>query len=145
MLENNYSLAPPSSSKSPVPYVTLLNLTLGHTSYFHAHNNISMPYALNVIIKRSTNFANSFYPTKKHVGVFLLIQEILKKPPPPPPTIQFPLGLLPCTCNTPRCYCNAHFKPDLLCVQGIPYQYPPPTTPTSSITIQFIEFTFCND
>jgi hypothetical protein len=56
-----------------------------------------------------------------------------------------PPWLLPCICNTPRCHCNAHFKPDLLCVRGIPYQHPPPTTPTSSITIQFIEFTFCND
>jgi hypothetical protein len=62
-----------------------------------------------------------------------------------PPYNIVPPWLLPCTCNTPRYHCNARFKPDLLCVRGIPYQHPPPTTPTSSITIQFIEFTFCND
>jgi hypothetical protein len=62
-----------------------------------------------------------------------------------PPDNTVPPWLLLCTCNTPRCHCNARFKPDLLCVWGIPYQHPPPTTPTSSITIQFIEFTFCND
>jgi hypothetical protein len=50
----------------------------------------------------------------------------------------------PCTCNTPRCHCNARFKPDLLCVTGIPYQHQS-TAPTSTVTIQFIEFTFCND
>jgi hypothetical protein len=56
-----------------------------------------------------------------------------------------PTWLLPCTYNTPRCHCNARFKPDLLCVTGIPYQHQTPTTPTPTITIQFIEFTFCND
>jgi hypothetical protein len=56
-----------------------------------------------------------------------------------------PTWLLSCTCNTPRCHCNARFKPDLLCVIGIPYQHQPPTTPTPTITIQFIEFIFCND
>jgi hypothetical protein len=62
-----------------------------------------------------------------------------------PPDNTVPTWLLPCTCNTPRCHCNARFKPDLLCVRGVPYQHPPPTTPTSSIIIQFIEFTFYND
>jgi hypothetical protein len=56
-----------------------------------------------------------------------------------------PTWLLPCTCNTPRCHCNAHFKPNLICVTGIPYQHQPPTASTPTITIQFIEFTFCND
>jgi hypothetical protein len=56
-----------------------------------------------------------------------------------------PTWLLPCTCNTPRCHCNDCFQPNLLCVRGISYQHPPPTTPTPSITIRFIEFTFCND
>jgi hypothetical protein len=67
----NNSLAPLSSPKLPVPYVTLLNPTLGNTSYFHAHNNISMPYALNTIIKQSANFANSFYLAKIHDAIFL--------------------------------------------------------------------------
>jgi hypothetical protein len=56
-----------------------------------------------------------------------------------------PTWLLPCTCNTPRCHCNARFKPDLLCVTGTPYQHQPPTAPNPTITIQLIEFTFCND
>jgi hypothetical protein len=71
MLENNYSLAPPSSPKLLVPYGTLLNPTLGNTSYFHVHNNISMPYALNVIIKRFANFENSFYLAIIHDVLFL--------------------------------------------------------------------------
>jgi hypothetical protein len=54
----------------PVPYVTLLNPTLGNTSYFHEHN-FSMPYASNVIIKRSANFANSFYLAKLYDAIFL--------------------------------------------------------------------------
>jgi hypothetical protein len=62
-----------------------------------------------------------------------------------PPDNTIPTWLLPCTCNTPRCHCNARFKPDLLCVTGTPYQHQPPTAPTPTITIQFIEFTFCND
>ena len=56
-----------------------------------------------------------------------------------------PAWLLPCTCTTPRCHCNACFQPDLLCVHGIPYQHQPPTAPNPTLTIQFIEFTFCND
>jgi hypothetical protein len=71
MLGNNCSLAPPSSPKLPIPYVTLLNPILGNTSYFHAHNNISMPYVLNVIIKQFTNFANSFYLAKIPDVIFL--------------------------------------------------------------------------
>ena len=34
--------------------------------------------------------------------------------------------LLPCTCGQQRCHCNAIFKPNLLCVKGLPYQSPPP-------------------
>ena len=53
--------------------------------------------------------------------------------------------LLSCTCDTPRCHCNARLKPDILCVLGHPYNSPPPAAPTSAITIQYIEFTYCND
>ena len=56
-----------------------------------------------------------------------------------------PTWLLPCTCGTQRCHCNAKFKPDILCVIGHPYNHPPPEAPTTWITIQFIEFTYCND
>ena len=46
---------------------------------------------------------------------------------------------------TPRCHCNARLKPDILCVIGHPYNSPPPEAPTPEITIQYIEFTYCND
>ena len=44
-----------------------------------------------------------------------------------------------------RCHCNARLKPDILCVIGHPYNSPPPETPIPEVTIQFIEFTYCND
>ena len=47
-----------------------------------------------------------------------------------------PTWLLPCTCNTQRCHCNARLKPDILCVIGHPYNFPPPKAPTPEITIQ---------
>ena len=50
---------------------------------------------------------------------------------------------LPCTCDTQRCHCNARLKPNLLCIIGHPYNTPL-ETPTPDITIQFIEFTYCN-
>ena len=56
-----------------------------------------------------------------------------------------PNWLLPCTCRTQRCHCNARFRPDILCVKGLPYQNVPPTTTDQNLTIQFIEFTYCND
>jgi hypothetical protein len=56
-----------------------------------------------------------------------------------------PNWLLPCTCNTQRCHCNARFRPDLLCVKGLPYQNAPPRDIDPNLTIQFIEFTYCND
>ena len=56
-----------------------------------------------------------------------------------------PTWLLPCTCNTQRCSCNARLKPDIICLLGHPYNSPPPDAPTPTITIQFIEFTYCND
>jgi hypothetical protein len=54
-----------------------------------------------------------------------------------------PPWLLKCTCINIRCRCLARLKPDLLCVQGLPYQSQPPTAP--DLTIQLIEFTYCND
>jgi hypothetical protein len=56
-----------------------------------------------------------------------------------------PLWLLKCTCTNTRCRCLVKLKPDLLCVQGLPYQGIPPTAPDHNLTIQFIEFTYCND
>jgi hypothetical protein len=56
-----------------------------------------------------------------------------------------PPWLLPCTCDTQRYHCNARLKPDIICILGHPYNSPPPEAPTPAITIQFIEFTYCND
>jgi hypothetical protein len=56
-----------------------------------------------------------------------------------------PNWLLPCTCSTQRCHCNAKFRPDILCVKGLPYQNAPPSEVDPKLTIQFIEFTYCND
>jgi hypothetical protein len=56
-----------------------------------------------------------------------------------------PTWLLPCICSTNRCHCNARFRPDILCVKGLSYQSNPPTDIDPNLTIQFIEFTYCND
>ena len=56
-----------------------------------------------------------------------------------------PNWLLPCTCGYQRCHCNSRFRPNILCVKGLPYQNEPPTNIDQTLTIQFIEFTYCND
>jgi hypothetical protein len=55
--------------------------------------------------------------------------------------------LLLCTCNnqTQRCQCNAKLRPDILYIQNHPYNAEPPTQPNPTLTVQFIEFTYCND
>ena len=53
--------------------------------------------------------------------------------------------LLPCTWNTQRCHCNSRFRPDILCVKGLPYQSDSPIEINPNLTIQFIEFTHTND
>ena len=62
-----------------------------------------------------------------------------------PPDNTVPSWLIQCSCNTPRCQCNARFRSDLLCVQGIPYKGTPPTKPNPNIKIQFIEYSYTND
>ena len=56
-----------------------------------------------------------------------------------------PTWLLPCTSGAQRFHYNAKFKPDILCIIGHPYKYLPLEAPTLEITIQFIQFTYCND
>ena len=56
-----------------------------------------------------------------------------------------PPWLLACSCGQQRCHYNARFKPYVLCVKGHPYNNDPPSKPTDNLTIQFIEFTYCND
>jgi hypothetical protein len=53
--------------------------------------------------------------------------------------------LLPCTCLLKPCQCNARLKPDILLVLHHPHDKPPPQAPTPTVTIQFVEFTYCND
>ena len=62
-----------------------------------------------------------------------------------PPENTVPNWLLPCTCYTTRCQCNARLRPDLLCIKGLPYLNNPPDTIDPTLTIQFIEFTYTND
>jgi hypothetical protein len=58
-----------------------------------------------------------------------------------------PHWLPPCTCTnqTQRCQCNAKLRPDILCIRNHPYNAESPTQPNPTLTIQFIEFTYCND
>ena len=56
-----------------------------------------------------------------------------------------PTWFLQCNCDQQKCCCNARLKPDILCVKGLPYQNDPPQNPVNNLTIQFIEFTYCND
>ena len=62
-----------------------------------------------------------------------------------PPENTVPPWLLPYMCRQQRCHCNTRFKHDLLCVKRLPYQSPPPTEPNENLTIQFMEFIYCND
>jgi hypothetical protein len=58
-----------------------------------------------------------------------------------------PHWLLPYTCNnqTQRCQCNAKLRPDIFYICNHPYNAEPPNQPNPALTVQFIEFTYCND
>ena len=62
-----------------------------------------------------------------------------------PPKNTVPPWLFPYTCRNQRCHCNARFKPNLLCVKGLPYQSNPAINLINNFKVQFIEFTYCND
>jgi hypothetical protein len=62
-----------------------------------------------------------------------------------PPDNTVPSWLLSCSCGPHCCSCNARFRPDILCVRGLPYNSGPLAQPHPNLVIQFIEFTFCND
>jgi hypothetical protein len=47
--------------------------------------------------------------------------------------------------QTQRCQCNAKLRPDILCIHNHPYNATPPQEPNHTLTVQFIEFTYCND
>ena len=52
-----------------------------------------------------------------------------------PPENMVPPWLLPCTCGFQRYHYNARFKPDIICVKGLPYQVNPTTTPGNNLKI----------
>jgi hypothetical protein len=56
-----------------------------------------------------------------------------------------PPWLLACVCQSPQCQCDVRFKPDILCICGVPYKHEPPHQPSPNVIIQYIEFTYCND
>jgi hypothetical protein len=58
-----------------------------------------------------------------------------------------PNWLLPCSCNTQsnRCQCNARIRPNILCIRNLLFNSEPPPGPQYNLTIQFIEFTYCNN
>jgi hypothetical protein len=47
--------------------------------------------------------------------------------------------------QTQRCQCNSKLRPDILCIRNHPYNAEPPQEPNHTLTVQFIEFTYCND
>ena len=49
-----------------------------------------------------------------------------------PPENTVPSWILPRVCGQQRCHYNARFKPDLLCVKGLPYQSSPPIEPNDN-------------
>ena len=58
-----------------------------------------------------------------------------------------PKWLLPCSCNNQiqRYQCNAKLRPNILCIRNHPYNVVPPQEPNHTLTMQFIEFTYCNE
>jgi hypothetical protein len=58
-----------------------------------------------------------------------------------------PNWLLPCSCNnqTQRCQCNAKLRPYILCIRNHPYNADLPQGSNHTLTVQLIEFTYCND
>jgi hypothetical protein len=75
----------------------------------------------------------------KHSRCFLLMNAGTFNEALPDNTV--PSWLVQCTCQHFQCHYNARYKPNILCVQGLPYHSPPPNGPNPAFTLQFIEFT----
>ena len=110
----------------------LLNCRQSHIHALRTKQHNKVVWALRKIIVSS-----------KHSRCYILMSARTFNDNPPENTV--PPWLLPCTCGLQRCHYNARFKPDIICVKGLPYQANPPTTPKNNLKIQFIEFTYCND
>ena len=61
--------------------------------------------------------------SSKHSRCYILMNAGTFNDNPPENTV--PPWLLPCTCGLQRCHCNARFKPNIICVKGLPYQANP--------------------
>jgi len=62
-----------------------------------------------------------------------------------PPDQTIPNWLLKCTCPHTPCQCYAQLKHDILCLIRATNHTPTPMTPSPTITVQLIEFTYCHD
>jgi hypothetical protein len=128
MRENKCFLATKDSPLLRAPYATQMNHR--HSLRVKRHNK-----AVGEIRKLLISSEKSRCFTLMNVGTFNNN----------PQENTVPNWLLPCTCSTQRCHCNARFRPDILCVKGLPYQNAPPSEVDPNLTIQFIEFTYYND
>ena len=81
--------------------------------------------------------------SSKHCRCYILMNVGTFNDKPPENTV--PPWLLLYTCGLQRCHYNARFKPNIICVKGLPYQTDLPNNPENNHEIQFIEFTYCND
>ena len=110
----------------------LLNCRQSHIHALHTKRHNKVVWALKKLLVSS-----------KHSRCYICMNVGMFNENPPKNTV--PPWLLPCTCGLQRCHCNARFKPDIICVKGLPYQANSPTILENSLKIQFIEFTYCND
>ena len=58
---------------------------------------------------------------------------------------QSPIGLLNSHANKMPCNCQAKLRLDILCIIGAPNHAQTLISPSSTYTIQFVEFTYCHD
>ena len=124
------------------PYVIRTNQIHGYMYDLHVNNNIYIPFELKDITKQLGKLGNSQCHPKNPDAIlsWMLAPSItiLTKN-------RVPNWLLPCTCGTQRCHCNTRCRPDILCLRGLPYQNDRHVDIGPNLTIQFIEFTYCND
>jgi hypothetical protein len=85
--------------------------------------------------------------SNSHTRCFILMNASTFYNCPPDNTVLLiiPKWLLPCQCQSSRCQCSSHLRLNILCLIGHPYGTTPPTRPSPNISIQIIEFTYCND
>jgi hypothetical protein len=115
-------------------------------TWSHVLYNCTNPHIHTLRIKRHNKAVfkiRKLLVASSHSRSYILINAGIYDANPPDNTV--PPWLLPFVCQSPRCYCDARLKPDILCVRGVPYNHDPPHQPSSNVLIQYIEFTYCND